>query len=554
MLALYGWLLAPQLDKPFVYDDVNFAFGARAIAETGRPYGNQGYLLHLYQEREQWALWHPPLYLYTLGLVVAVFGTSEAAARGLGVACQLLSAALTFDIARRCLPEAPAARRDAAAVLAVALFLLCPLTAQSALILDIDNTVLMLLLTGFVWLTLRLPPWWSPRMVAALSVLYAVTLWAKLTTPILLLASLVFTRFFQGLGMRGAVQALAVGALGWTLFLVSWVVVTRATGMPADYTFTVVYGEAMDSQASSRERFTSWPAFSAGVAPAIIWIGPFFCLLVLAAGLPRLVKLLCGRRQTLAPHDLVVVLGAVIYLLYIVKLAGAFPKYHAAMLPLWSAASGALVAGRVERPGPIQLGVAALGGMAATAWLRAHFDADWDAQFTPSALEALVPIPFLIGLATAVLWVVAHGRHVWSALPLALVIPAFAWNVALNVHQRGLDGSTGYYYGRYGQTEAARTLAERLSPDELYIASKEVAWYLQNQRFVDQESWQHVVWQVDRGVWDGTWLGDDVRLLALEVGDPWWRSTYDRTLLPRYRLVGEHGNFIVLERDTGTGS
>src|SRR5688572_1306933 len=83
-VALLGfslWLISPQIGRPFVYDDISFIQGARAIADTGRPFGNQGYMLHLYEDRDQWALWHPPLYLYLLGVIVRVFGDSESAAR-----------------------------------------------------------------------------------------------------------------------------------------------------------------------------------------------------------------------------------------------------------------------------------------------------------------------------------------------------------------------------------------------------------------------------------------------------------------------------------------
>ena len=49
-----------------MYDDANFALGARAVAETGLPYGNQGWMSERgdFSQREQWALWHPPLYIY----------------------------------------------------------------------------------------------------------------------------------------------------------------------------------------------------------------------------------------------------------------------------------------------------------------------------------------------------------------------------------------------------------------------------------------------------------------------------------------------------------
>ncbi|MBA2447662.1 MAG: glycosyltransferase family 39 protein, partial [Chloroflexi bacterium] len=548
ILALYGWLLAPQLGKPFVYDDVNFALGARAVAHTGLPYGNQGYLLHLYREREQWALWHPPLYIYALGLTTMLFGESEAATRGLSVLCQLLAAGLSFDLARRL--AGPGSVREpgglVAGVLAVALFLLGPLTVQAAGILDIDNTVLMLLTTLFVWVLIRLPDRWPRGTVAGLAIFYGLLLWAKLTTPLLLLAAMVFTRAFGSTGWRGALEALTIGALGWALFLVSWLVVTGLTGMPADYTFIVVSREALESGTSTRDRFVSWAAFAAGAAPAVLWLGPFFCLLFVLAGLPRLWRLLRGRG--LEPGDLVVVLGAAIYLVYIMKLAGSFPKYHAAMLPLWTAASGAAIVRAAGRPSWGQLAVMLVGFAAVFGWLQARADL-WAIEWDPTLIRLLIVVPLLVGLAMGGLWAQLGRVSPLRAAPISLAALALAWSLALNVHQRGLDGSTTYYYGRYGQVEAARALEDRLQPDELYIASKEVAWYSRHQRYVDQESWQHVVWDLGQG-FDGTWLDQPVRVLALELGERSVRGTYERALAPRYRPVGEYGNFVIFERAT----
>jgi hypothetical protein len=546
-LVTYAWLLAPRIGKPLVYDDVNFALGARAVAQTGLPYGNQGYLLHLTDQREQWALWHPPLYIYTLGLTIALFGSGEGAMRGLGVLCQLLAAGLAFDLARRLAVDGTGSRStgQAAGALAVALFLLTPLTVQSALVLDIDNTVLMVLIAVNVWVALRLPGHWDTRTIVALALLYTLTLWAKLTSPLLLLAALAFTRLFQGTGRRGALEALAVGALGWALFLASWLVVTALGGMPPDYTFVVVYREAIESGASTRDRLVSWSLFVWGAAPAILWIGPFFCLLFVAAGLPRLLRLLRGRG--LAPGDLVLVLGTAIYLAYIMKLAGGFPKYHAAMLPLWAAAGGALVARRAGQPSRGQIAVAVLGFGAAFGWLAGHIGELWTTQFTDPLLRLLIVVPAVVGLAVLALWAQFGRISPLRALPVSLAVLTLAWSLALDVHQRGLVGSTAYYYGRTGQLEAARALGERLGPDELYIAAKEVAWYTHSQRYVDQESWQHVVWGEGAG-FDGAWHGQPVRLLALEADEAASRAAYERLLGPTYRVVGDYGSFVLFER------
>src|SRR5919205_281537 len=86
--AVYLALVVPQLGRPLIYDDVNFAFAGRAVAETGLAFANAGHMSDRwdFSRREQWALWHPPLYIYLLGLQFKLFGTSETSGRLLGTA------------------------------------------------------------------------------------------------------------------------------------------------------------------------------------------------------------------------------------------------------------------------------------------------------------------------------------------------------------------------------------------------------------------------------------------------------------------------------------
>ncbi|MDP8922383.1 MAG: glycosyltransferase family 39 protein [Chloroflexota bacterium] len=549
LLWWYGWLVGPQLARPYVYDDVNFALGGRAVARTGLPYGNQGYLLHLFEQREQWAIWHPPLYVYALGLWMRVFGDGEPATRSLGVLCQLLAAGVAFDIARRVAEQGGGSRTRglAAGLIAFAILLVNPLAIQAAQILDIDNTVLTLLLAAAVWLAIRLPGRWGWRTIIAFGLLFALTLWAKLTTPWILLAGLVFTRFFQGLGVRGALEALAVGVVGCLVFLATWVGVAGATGMPIDYTLTVLSREAEESTLSSRARLVSVPAFLHGIAPAILWLGPFFCLLFVLAGVPRLWSLVRGRG--LVAGDLLVVLGAAIYLVYFVKLAGALPKYHSAMLPLWAAACGILVARAAGRSSPAQLALSVGGLVALTTWLVAPMADEWTITWTPGVLQLLVGVPLLAGIGLAALWSLLGVGNRLGGVAVALLVLTLSWSIALDLGQRDRIGSTTYFYGRYGQQAAAEVVDRLLRPGEVYVAAKDVAWYSAHDHYVDQDTWQHVVWEQHGGVFDGTYLGRDIRVLALEFAEPSLRIAYS-TALSRagYESVGEYGNFRVYVR------
>jgi hypothetical protein len=552
VIGLVGWalwLIAWQIGKPFVYDDVSFILGARAVADTGLPYGNQGYLLHLYWQRDQWAIWHPPLYMYALGLTVWLFGDGERAARGLSVLCLLVAGLFAFDLARRVVLSRGGGQQRAlvAGLLAVALYVLSPLAIQASMILDIDNTVLMVLLALLVWLTIRLPGTWNLLTIVGLALVYALAIWAKSTSPLILAVALVFTRFFQAVGWRGALQALAAIALGWAIFAVTWLGLSAALGMPTDYTIQVFQNEAIESGVSSGHRLVSLQAFAMGVAPAILWIGPFFCLLFVAAGLPRLWSLLRGNGLDAA--DVLVVLGAAIYLTYIFKLAGNFPKYHAAMLPLWAAAAGAFVAGASGRPTLAQYGVGGLGGALLLFWYSDRMAVSWGILWEESLNVDLIVIPLLIGLAIAALWAVLGRRNLLGALPVALFVLSLSWSATLDLAQYRRAGSTTYYYDRHGQKEAAAALDSVLQPGELFVASKDVAWYASSLNYVDQESWQHVVWDLNGGRYDDTYLGMPIRVLALEVGEESLRWAYDGVLLRRgYQTIGEYGNFLIYIR------
>ena len=132
LLVGYGWLAVGQLHTPFAWDEVNFFWNGEAVAETGVPYANAGFLGDRGEVggQYQYGLWHPPLYLYTLGLGIKLFGASEATARGVGVVLMGLTAILVYLLGRQTIPP-PA--REWGALLAVGIFLASPLVIQSAL-------------------------------------------------------------------------------------------------------------------------------------------------------------------------------------------------------------------------------------------------------------------------------------------------------------------------------------------------------------------------------------------------------------------------------------
>ncbi|MER3404768.1 MAG: hypothetical protein C4289_06060, partial [Chloroflexota bacterium] len=120
---------------------------------------------------------------------------------------------------------------------------------QSARLLDIDGTVLLVLVTLLAFLAVRLVtsghiPWlWL--LIPALALAW----WAKLTTPFGLVVALALYRLQQGKLVAALVEPLAVAVGGGALFLGSWWGISAWQGMPFDMPFEVLAAEFLADQA-----------------------------------------------------------------------------------------------------------------------------------------------------------------------------------------------------------------------------------------------------------------------------------------------------------------
>ncbi|HEY7067665.1 MAG TPA: glycosyltransferase family 39 protein [Chloroflexota bacterium] len=255
LLALFAVTAAQSAGRPFLFDEANFLFQARAVAETGVPYANMGYMGDRGQvtTREYYGLWHPPLYLYLLGLDLKLFGSGEPNVRLLGVALMLCTALLVYGLGRTVAGGGGHGR--ACGLLATALFLASPLVVQSAVVVDIDGTLLLLVVTGWALLYLRWERTASPWRLGALGALLALALWTKLTTPLGLVGVVAVYHALAGRWRLGLRQAAIIAGVGVPLFLGTWGIVAAAAHLPFEMPFQWTAWELFDA---SRTRGAGW--------------------------------------------------------------------------------------------------------------------------------------------------------------------------------------------------------------------------------------------------------------------------------------------------------
>jgi 4-amino-4-deoxy-L-arabinose transferase-like glycosyltransferase len=538
-LAIYLGLVIAQLDRPLMYDDANFALAARAVAETGLPFGNQGWMSERgdFSQQQQWALWHPPLYVYLLGLATRVGGWTPPVLRSVAIIGGLATAALTFRLAADLTPG-HAGLRCLSAGVAVAGVVLDPLAVQSTLVLDIDFALLLPLTLLLIWLYLR----WhaTSRRWLWLIPVFALTLWAKMTNPLAVIAAVGLWQAVRPRPLPALAQLACIALGGALLFGATWFAIGSWLGFPLDMPFSVNLVQWQDSSEIARRAYASPGAFIEGLQPTILWLGPGLTALGLFALAVRGGQLAtCFRIRHV---DLLIGLMITLVLGYVNKDAGWFPKYQVVFAPLLACVAAPLVATALcSRPRMVSgaLCAATLGAIAITAgqvrdsWALHR---TWAIAATPAKEYLLV---MLCGAAIGLYW-----RRPAATILGVLAGVAIGWSLAVDGVQVGAAYQTDYWYGTTGTAQAAAWLDAHLQPGQVYVAAKEVAIRARNPSYVDQEN---IFFMLSVGhPFTGTWAGQAVAALVLWEREPFVRQLVERGVPPAgYVESARFGDYVI---------
>lgn len=540
--GVYLLLVVLQLDRPLVYDDVNFARAARQVAAAGLPFGNQGWMSDLgdFSRREQWALWHPPLYVYLLGGVARVFGASDVALRLPGVMGGLATLVLTYALAREVTAGTTSLKRTAGC-LAVALAVLSPLSVQSALVLDIDFSLLLPLSLLFLLLYLR---WEEGRRWPLLALLFALLLWSKMTNPLALLGSIVAWQLLRGKLRRAGSHLAVIGGAGGALFIATWRLLSLALGMPFEMPFAVNAVQWRDSSDVARHAYSSLEAFANGLMPMVMWLGPWLVFAGLLAAGVRAGEL--AERWQVRKVDLLLGAAVALVLGYVDKNAAWLPKYQVALAPLLAVAYAPLAA-RSLLMGGWRAGLASVIAGGGALYLARTLTRDGWALERSWALSDTEAQSYLAAASAALLVGVALRTRVWPLLPaLALGGLALGWGLGTGWVMAGAPYSTTYQYGTRGLAEAATWVDQHVRPDQLYVSAKDVAYRSNADRFMDQDTMTALI---ESGHFTGTWEGEPIQVVVAWTREPYHASLLERQLPELgFRLELEPGDYRIYVR------
>ncbi len=412
----------------------------------------------------------------------------------------------------------------------------------------------MSLLFLLAYVRLQATPRWAWLMP-----IVALLLWTKMTNPIALVVAAVAWQVAGGRLARAAQHGLVLGIGGVLLFGASWLGLASALGMPADMPFAVNLVQWRDSADVARRAFTGFGAFTEGLQPTVLWVGPWLVALGLLAAATRGAQLVTEWQPR--PVDLVLGVAAIFVIGYVNKSAGWFPKYQVALVPLLAVAAAPLLASALR--GRLPAALALLSAIASASITVGFVRDSWALErmwvLAPEAAALFAAVLVLaagVGLLAgtrldASREILRHGRpsaglgkHL--AILAALFGLALGWSVAVGALQSRAPYQTTYWYGTTGVREAVAWIDEHVAPGEVYVASKELAFAAKPQRYLDQETLLSFL-EGGRG-FDGTWDGQRVRAIVAWTREPYQADLLARNLPERgFHLTRRFGDYAVYE-------
>ena len=333
--------------------------------------------------------------------------------------------------------------RDRANI-ALMLLVCFPAVCQSVAIVEIDQAFLPLaiLIQVIAFEQLRNKQSFFTFAVIA----FAIALWGRLTTPVIICAPLLLASLFTS--KQSALRTVAAIFLGALLFLVSWWLYCRMTGVDFKGPFSYLTASFMETTVG--ERSGSLGKYAQNLIYLSLWgFNPFIALLFLLDGFRRFKRFISHR--SLSDCDTLWLCAAALLLGYTIiggSLFG-FPKYQIPALPLVALClADALQSLKWDK---------VLDGFAMVAVLL--FLACGDALFfLRMTLREHLTVGTPIGYLTPIMLMVVFAALLAFAFyerktPLAwkLLALALGCNLAWSIRQSASNYSTGYIYGDKGE-------------------------------------------------------------------------------------------------------
>lgn len=472
IISVFIALIFAQAQKKFTLDELDFPVVAKATSETGRPvyYRGEATPQHL-------GLYHPPLYIYALAAQIKVFGFSENSVRTFGLACTLLTAYLALVLGRDLFPEN---KRAIFGIVFLGLYLLNPYTIANTTLPDIDSTILPPLLTLFALLLLK------GRNNLVLASMFALLLWAKLTTPLALVPfAMAYWKLTQESITKTLQKAAVVFGGGALLFFSSYWIYCKLLRLPFSYTFgflvhSFTKGSASPSLEARLLKIWENLGYSTGLITAItIPLAFLFVASIIFLAFQKTTP------ETRRKSMFFMLLCAAVTLFYcsLISPFGGFFKYPFAVFQFGCIGISAMVIRCLEKLGGRHFVQLLILGALATAFALLQILVWKDSPtFGIESSASFASVVAIIGGIAAGFLMLGNNSlgKGGAALALAFFAATVGTGVGIARFQAVSPFPTKYSYGQLGMEETISYLRANLNPGEIIWSMKDVGFYTGN--------------------------------------------------------------------------
>jgi hypothetical protein len=506
-----------SIQELLTYDELWGFEGGRAILSKGIPISWTG----------EYDLGNPPLYYYLLALFFKLFGASDVVARIPGIIGTIGTGLLLYVIGRMTTGDRDKGRMIGS--LASLFYLLNPATIQGALIVDIDCALLPVLSVAMITCFLRAIRDNGYGYWILCGLLLCVSLWAKLTTPLLLLG-IIALYVMVDRGLRSGIHKAAIVAF-WGIggFLLSWGLYTKMKHIPFWYPFDYLIESFVTKQltGSAWERlnlaFRSFTQLS-------LWWSPFLLLLALLGGHERIKRFFQNRRMII--WDVLALFffsGALAYIL-VGGITFGFPKYHAPFLPILSFLLAGYLVYMIGETSKRELMIIALFIAGGVVWciylvgdplLTLNF-AIRDAMIHNPVNAQNILKDFLRQIALSCLLAVVmvtafyllfRRSGLYRNCVVGLMATLLSSWLAMNIIQAKADYLTRYCYGDRETSNMLSFIKSKISPNDVILATRDIVYYVKD----ELPCWDDSLWK-SSAKFEGMVERPDVRYVIYSVG------------------------------------
>lgn len=469
IVSFFIVLVAVQSNKSLVLDEIDFPIVAHATSLTYKP---------IYYRGEQSAFhvgtYHPTLYINSLALFIRAFGYNEITVRFFGVVCTLISAYLLLLILRRLIKK-----NEASETLLLGLFLLNPYTIANTTLPDIDCTVLPVVLLLFIYFSIKYllqKNNLSNRVTWILGSLFALALWSKLTTPMIIppfLACLSFitTKKFK----ESIVFALKVTLIGSIGFILSYFLYCKLLGLSTTYTYhflidSFTKGTSSDGPVTGALKnlgniryFVYWPTL-----PLVVLFGVSSIGIILDK----------DKSDTTKIKKLLVVTGLLVTLFYIALIApfGGFFKYPFPVFGI-SILSIVLFYDRYLQKFKLNTLYGAVSLIFGFVIEKIFWE---DKMFTNARPFEGFVILFLLVAISYYLLIRDNTQRIAASFFILLILFSIGFQLSISRIQAMSPYPTKYHYGQTGLDETTSYLRANTTSKEIIWSMKDVGYYVNN--------------------------------------------------------------------------